>query len=159
MSVGQKIAQIGKSNPKIIVVGLVGAAIVTVAGVFTYKKVKAKETQSSDSSFDLSALNCAFSEYIKALQEERLSDSVVENLQSAIDEIENGIGEKTDSVDFEGEQFKSLMTLIRDYTIRLIEGNSELVGGLAIDVPDEKDSSLGALKVCLKAQQAVLKAA
>lgn len=151
LSIGQKAIRFAKANPAIVALG--AAAIVSI-GVYAYVKISSEQERSIE--IDTSGLNSALTAYIQSLQDRNLTIAVIDELLEEIDSISE-LG--TVTIELTSDQLKLLFTSIREYTVKLVEGNAEQIAGIGVSIPSESGETLSDLKSYLLVQKAVLKAA
>ena len=155
LTVGQRVARFAKSNPVLVAIGV---AAVALGGVFAYRKIAALQSASVDE-IDSSELNSALSAYVEALRDGDLNVAVVDNLIHEIEKLEAITDTGAFTIEFDGDQLKTLVSSIRDYTEELIKGNAPRLVAADVPMPISHDDSLLDLKDCLLTQKVILKAA
>lgn len=155
IQVAAQAIQLAKENKKT-AIGVLAVAGVAAAGGAVYagvthlqhkKEERARKTAMDD-------FNAAFSEYLKALGNSELTVEKIDELENAISALSGS--EKGCTIEIEGEQFKSLVKSVRDYTERLSKANSAKSSNVVFKLFEKKPNDISGLKECLATQREIL---
>lgn len=132
-------------------VAAVGGAV--YAGVSHFRRKREREAQE----MLVDAFNAALSEYLEALGDEDLTVERVDALEEAISALDND--EAGFTIEIGGEQFKTLVRAVREYTDRLSRANGVKGTGAILRLFEKKPDDMAGLRECLAAQREILQAA
>ena len=156
MDVAKAVKSIARNNKNaVIVVGVTVAAAAIAGGAAVYQHIR----RSKQNAVAFSELNEALAGYMSAIDEGNLSVEKLDKAIAAIDAVIERIGGKGVKVEIEGETFANLVRVIRDYTERLYDANSDSFDGKAIQMPQASDDTLENLREYLKAQRSMFEIA
>lgn len=155
MQVAAQAIQLAKENKKA-AIGVLAVAGVAAAGGAVYAGVThlqhKKEEGARKTAMD--DFNAAFSEYLKALGNSKLTVEKIDELENAISALSGS--EKGCTIEIESEQFKSLVKSVRDYTERLSKANSAKSSNVVFKLFEKKPNDISGLKECLAMQREIL---
>lgn len=114
------VLQVVKDN-KIVLVGTLVVAAVTGAGVYAYNKVKERKIEAAEERIE--TFQKALKEYLKASKKGKLNTKVVDNLLSALDELEEKKLGKDIELTIPASQLTELIFSIFTYTESLAKAN------------------------------------
>lgn len=154
----QQAIDLAKKNPKAAIgaAAVAGVAVVGGAAYGVVKKIKGKKEREEHEA-KIAVFNAAFNEYIACLGEESLSLEKIDALEASIDALADT--EKGFTVEIEGEQFKTLVKSVSDYTSRLAKANGMKTANPIFQLFEKKPQDLNALRECLAAQREILELA
>lgn len=156
MDIAKTVKSIARNNKNaVIVVGVTVAAAAIAGGAAVYQHIR----RSKQNSVAFSELNEALAGYMSAIDEGNLSMEKLDKAIAAIDAVIERIGGEGVKVEIEGETFANLVRVIRDYTERLYDANSNSFDGKAIQMPQASDGTLENLREYLKAQRSIFEIA
>lgn len=147
-----------KENPKA-AIGVAAAAGVAVVGGAAYGVIKHIRGKREREEYEarMAAFNDAFGEYLACLGDESLSVEKIDALEVAIDALADS--ERGFTVEVEGDQFKSLVKSVSDYTTRLARANGMKTASPILQLFERKPQDLNALRDCLATQREILDSA
>ena len=151
----QQAIDLAKKNPKA-AIGAVAVAGVAVVGGAAYGAVRSirGEREREEHEARMAAFNVAFNEYLACLGDEGPTVEKVDALEAAIDALAD-IG-RGFTVEIEGDQFKTLVESVSDYTTRLAKANGMKDANPILQLFEKKPRGLNALRECLVAQREIL---
>lgn len=151
----QQAIDLAKKNPKAAIgaAAVAGVAVVGGAAYGVVKHIKGKKEREEHEA-KMAAFNAAFNEYIACLGEESLSLEKIDALEASIDALADT--EKGFTVEIEGEQFKTLVKSVSDYTLRLAKANGMKTASPIFQLFEKKPQDLNALRDCLATQREIL---
>lgn len=154
----QQAIDLAKKNPKAAIgaAAVAGVAVVGGAAYGVVKKIKGKKEREEHEA-KIAVFNAAFNEYIACLGEESLSLEKIDALEASIDALADT--EKGFTVEIEGEQFKTLVKSVSDYTSRLAKANGMKTANPIFQLFEKKPQDLSALRECLATQREILELA
>lgn len=154
----QQAIDLAKKNPKAAIgaAAVAGVAVVGGAAYGVVKKIKGKKEREEHEA-KIAVFNAAFNEYIACLGEESLSLEKIDALEASIDALADT--EKGFTVEIEGEQFKTLVKSVSDYTSRLAKANGMKTANPIFQLFEKKPQDLNALRECLATQREILELA
>ena len=155
MQVAAQAVDLAKNNKKV-AVGALAVAGVAAAGGAVYAGVahvrRKREEEGRKTAMDM--FNAAFSEYLRSLADGDLAIDKIDALDAAIanlDDSEDGF-----TIEIEGDQFKSLVKSVRDYTDRLTKANGGKGRSPVLKLFEKKPNDVSSLKECLATQREIL---
>lgn len=154
----QQAIDLAKKNPKAAIgaAAVAGVAVVGGAAYGVVKKIKGKKEREEHEA-KIAVFNAALNEYIACLGEESLSLEKIDALEASIDALADT--EKGFTVEIEGEQFKTLVKSVSDYTSRLAKANGMKTANPIFQLFEKKPQDLNALRECLATQREILELA
>lgn len=155
MQVAAQAVDLAKSNKKVAIGALAVAGVAAVggavyAGVTHVRHKKEEEKRKTE----MDAFNATFSDYLRALADEKLSLEKIDALEEAIAALG---GDKDDFIiEIEGDQFKSLVRSVHDYTERLSKANGDKGRSAILKLFEKKPDDVSGLRECLATQRKIL---
>ena len=153
--VAAKAIELAKANKKVAVGALAVAGVAAVGGI-VYAGVShvRRRQEEEERKTAIATFNTAFSDYLRALSDGELTIEKIDALEAAIAALGGDEGGFT--VEIEGNQFKSLVRAVRDYTDRLSKANGNKRGGTILELFEKKADDVDSLKECLETQREIL---
>lgn len=155
INVAKAVKGIARNKNAVVVVGVTAAAVAIAGGAAVYQHIK----KSRQNTVVFSDLNEALASYMSAIDRGSLDVEKLDQAISAIDAVIERFGGESVKVEIEGETFANLMRMIRDYTERLYNTNSDSFYGTVIEMPQASEGTLENLRDYLKAQRAMFELA
>ena len=156
MDIAKAVKSIARNNKNaVIVVGFTVATAAIAGGAAVYQHIR----RSKQNAVAFSEINEALAAYMSAIDEGSLSVEKLDKAIAAIDAVIERIGGEGVKVEIEGETFANLVRVIRDYTERLYDANSDSFDDQVIKMPQENDNTLENLCEYLKAQRSMFEIA
>ena len=155
MQFAAKAVELAKANKKVAICALAVAGAAAVGGI-VYAGVShvRRRQEEEEHKTTMAAFNTAFSDYLLALSDGELTIERIDALEAAIAAL--GGGKDGFTVEIEGDQFKSLVRAVRDYTDRLSKANGNKRGGAILELFEKKADDVDSLKECLETQREIL---
>lgn len=151
----QNATELAKDNPKV-AIGAITVAGIAVAGGAAYtalKHIKNKKKRTEHEA-RMAEFNCAFNDYLVCLGNENLTIEMLDVLEASIDALTDA--NQGFTVEIEGDQFKSLIRSVGDYTVRLAKANGIKTANPIFQIFEKKPQGLDALRGCLVTQREIL---
>lgn len=147
----------GIKDPKVLAV--LGIGLLITAGVATW--VATRKTDDADAGVPESVQNydSALSAYLIAVQSGSMKLSLLNNLIASLDSIQQDIDSSLITIESSDEQTTSLLSIVRDYTIKLAEANNADVGNLPATAPTTASESIQILRRYLGIQKKIIEEA
>lgn len=155
MQVAAQAVDLARRNKKVAIGALAVAGVATIGGAvyagvahIRHKKEAAERKSAMDS------FNAAFSDYLRALADGELTLEGIDALETAI----AALGGDRDgfTVEIGGDQFKSLVRSVRDYTDRLSKANGGKGRSAILKLFEKRPNDVNGLRECLATQREIL---
>lgn len=102
----------------------------------------------------MDSFNAAFSDYLRALADGELTLEGIDALETAIAAL--GGDRDGSTVEIGGDQFKSLVRSVRDYTDRLSKANGGKGRSAILKLFEKRPNDVNGLRECLATQREIL---
>lgn len=140
-------------DPKVLILLGIGAAVVVglVAVTQTNKAKQDAEALASGENY-----NAALNAYLIAIQRGTMDASILSNLIASLDTLQHEIESEQIAIEGSSDQTASLLSIAREYTIKLAEANSVDVGDLPVTAPATASESIQILRRYLGIQKKII---
>lgn len=140
----------------------IGIGVAVAGGGVAYLALKKRKNQRAielEASESVVAYNRALAAYLEAVRDGALTEELLDNLVAALDTVQISAHEGSISIDFSGEQARTLVNMIVDYTRQLAEANEFVMEAPEASEPGSMEESVVDLRHYLQIQKQIFKRA